>query len=116
MFGRKRKSIIKEEEVILFENQPKGTVDIVRLEDIRIPPVFSGSPPKQRKLEKCQSAYYRLKHLDKPITVIAETNENGKPNTFILVDGYIRYLWAKIIKLYRVPVRYMDINTYIESK
>ena len=54
-----------------------------------------------------------LGYVDKPITVIPEINEKRMPNKLVLVDGYIRYLiLSKYNTTKKVPVKYVDINTY----
>jgi ParB-like chromosome segregation protein Spo0J len=54
--------------------------------------------------------------LDKPITVIAETNEKGFHNKYVLVDGYSRYLAAKNwLDIKYVPIKYIDIDTYLKK-
>ena len=57
--------------------------------------------------------YFKLGHLDKPITVIIETNEKGKPNKFLLVDGYTRFLFARNY-LHRelIPAKYISYEEY----
>lgn len=105
----------KSENVHKFENQPNGTEDVVNIRDIIIPPEFAKSEPCEYKKDRCRRRYYRLGHLDSPISVIAETNENGQPNKLILVDGYTRMLLARrYLRLDKVPIKYIDINIYQE--
>lgn len=114
--------LLKKKEVIHnpLWNQPVGTDETVRLWEILIPPDFAKTTPLSYKMKMCKERYKKLGHLDEPITVIAETNERGKPNKLLLVDGYSRYLYAKYnIKLKYVPVRYIDIDkvdTYLLSR
>ena len=108
----KRKKKVTEEKKI-FVNQPKGTEDIVDIRNIIIPPTFAQTEPQSWKMSRCQKRYHQSGHLDSPISVIPETNENGKSNKLLLVDGYTRYLLSKkYLKLSKLPVRYIDINTY----
>ena len=68
-------------------------------------------------MTRCAIWYEKLGHLDKPITVVAETNERGRHNKFILVDGYTRYLYMRYtLKQDMIPVRYIDINTYCNER
>jgi len=55
--------------------------------------------------------------MDKSISIIAFTNENGKSNELLLVDEYSRYLAAKEhLNLDYVPVKYIDINDYCMTR
>jgi hypothetical protein len=93
-----------------FKNQPKGTQAVVHIEDIKIPPTISKSIPSKSKIEKYCKRIFALGRLDKPITVIAETNERNMPNKLILVDGYIRYILAKRFFMKEVPITYYSIT------
>lgn len=73
----------------MLRRQPEGTESIVNIDDIGIPPVFTRRPPDKDKIKRYVIAHRKLKRLEKPITVIAETNESGKINKLILVDGYV---------------------------
>jgi hypothetical protein len=110
MFGRKKKDEVVTENQ--FANCPQGTQDIVRMRDIIVPNEYRKSKPVPYKQDKCQKLYHKFGHLDKPLTVIAQTNENNRPNKFILIDGYTRYQLAELYKLKRVPVKYITIERY----
>lgn len=99
----------------LFKN-PKGTDEIVHIDDIRIPPCFKKTGCKYFKIERAIDYYLKHKRLDKPITVIAETNEKGFPNKLLLVDQYSRYLACRLLHIDRIPVRYIDIDTYLNKQ
>ena len=97
-----------------FWNQPEGTQDTVRISDIIIPKCYLNTQPKQHKLDRVEDAYISLGHLDKPITVVAETNERGKANKFILVDEYTRFIFARNYGINKIPVKYISMEDYIE--
>lgn len=100
-----------------FEDQPIGTNGVVNIKDIIIPVDFNKTHTNINKIRSAIRYYVSLHMLDKPISVIAETNENGKPNKLILVDEYARLLAARDwLGLKFVPVRYIDINTYCKEK
>ena len=82
----------------------------VRLEDIIIPEDFKKSRTGRLKILRAEEYYLRFGCFDKPISVIAETNERGKVNTLMLIDEYSRYLAAKNLELEYVVVKYIDIN------
>jgi hypothetical protein len=99
-----------------YNNQPVGTDDIVNACDIIIPEDFQNSHTHLAKIKRVIRRYIMYGMLDKPISVIVETNERGKPNKFILINEYSRYLAAvKWIGLNILPVRYIDIDTYCKE-
>jgi len=110
MLFKRKKKVTEEKKV--FVNQPKGTEDIVDIRNIIIPPTFAQTEPQSWKMSRCQKRYHQSGHLDSPISVIPETNEDGKSTKLLLVDGYTRYLLARYIKLKEIPIKYIDINTY----
>jgi len=95
------------------ENQPEGVTDIVRMRDIIIPEEFKNHPPRATKINKCARYYRFFGMFDEPVTLIAETNENGKSPKFILVDGYVRYWLATRFGFKWIGAKYLDINKYI---
>lgn len=99
-----------------YVNQPEGTDEVVRLRDIKIPQAFAVTKPLDYKMKRCRERYRRLKYLDKPITIIVETNEFKHKNKLILVDEYSRYLYAKEIGLECVPVKYITIEEYCKER
>ena len=118
MFQLKRKEDPKEEpQLELIQNQPEGTDEIVKLSYIFVSDEFKQHEPSQKKKDRCKAMYYKLGHVDKPITVIAETNENGKHPTLILVDGYIRYLFYKyFLHATYAGVKYISYDEYFKMK
>lgn len=82
----------------------------VRLEDIVIPEDFKKSRTGRLKILRAEEYYSRFGCFDKPISVIAETNERGRVNTLTLIDEYSRYLASKNLGLEYVVVKYIDIN------
>jgi hypothetical protein len=112
MFKKNVKEVLQTE----LEQQPKDTVEVVRIKDIIIPQDFAKTTPLDYKMRRCRSRYNKLGYLDSPITVIAEINEEHRKNKLLLVNGYSRYLLAKKMKLTRVPVKYIDINTYCKER
>ena len=92
---------------MLFRRKvPKGTVEIIPIRYIKIPPGFAGSYPSYDKIVKYRKLYQKKGYIDKPLTVIPETNERGCPNRFVLVDGYIRYLLLEQSGEEFAPVKY----------
>lgn len=94
-----------------FVDQPLGTDDIVRFEDIIIPEDFENTKCGHNKIVWAEEYYIRNGHFDKPINVIAELNEMSLPNTLVLIDQYSRYLAAQKLWVTHVPVKYIDINS-----
>lgn len=82
----------------------------VRLEDIVIPKDFKKTRTNRLKIIHAEEYYGRFGCFDKPISVIAETNEKGRVNTLTLIDEYSRYQAAVNLKLEYVVVKYIDIN------
>ena len=78
-------------------------IHIVDIDDIVIPDNFKRTHCSFNKIRWAKEYYQRNGYMDKPISVIAETNERGLPNKLILIDEYSRYLAAK--KLFRLKVR-----------
>jgi ParB-like chromosome segregation protein Spo0J len=96
----------KQEKLIV----PEGTDEVISIYDIRIPPDFSKTPPQHVKIVRACTFIHNHGVIDKPLSVIAETNEKGHMNRFILIDGYSRYLALLYNGIKRVPVKYIDIN------
>jgi hypothetical protein len=80
--------------------------NLVRIEDIKIPSSFSILVPSIEKMKRKSKYFDENGSFDKPITVVPETNECGKPNKLFLVDGYINYLIALCRNEKYVPVEY----------
>lgn len=98
------------------DNIPLGTNEIIHIDDIIIPMEYANTKPRTYKVQDAVKYFVKYGVIDKPITVIAETNENGEPPKFILVDEYARYLaLVKWCGFNYVPVRYIDINTYFKE-
>lgn len=96
-------------------NQPEGTDEVVSIYDIEIPRNFKRTITNPDKIKKAVRYYVEHGRLDKPITVIAETNERKLHSKLWLIDGYSREIAAREwIGLKRVPVKYIDINDYDE--
>jgi hypothetical protein len=79
-------------------NQPKGTQDVLSLDDIIVPEEFSRTRPNPEKTQKVIDFVKRTGRLDEPLTI-----EKGSK---ILKDGYRRYVVAKTVKMDKVPVTY----------
>lgn len=98
------------------ENIPLGTDEIVHIADFIIPDDYRKHKPHDYKIKNALKHFIKYGVIDKPITVIAETNEQGFHNKYILVNEYSRYLalvdWCG---LSYVPVRYIDIDTYFKE-
>lgn len=91
---------------------PQYTDELVSIYDIWIPLDFRMTTPQQRKIIKACNYLNENNGFDKPITVIAETNEKGHKNKLVLVDGYTRYLAALYNGIKTVPVMYVNIAEY----
>jgi len=104
-----RKNFITEIEKL---NSPEGTEEIIHISQIIIPKNFKKHKPHSYKIKN--AIKYFVAHnnvIDKPITVIAETNEMGFRNKAVLVDEYSRYLaLTDWLGLKYIPVKYIDIN------
>lgn len=83
-----------------------GADDLVKIEDIKIPSDFAVLVPTKEKMIKKATYYDENGKFDKPIIVVPETNERGKPNKLMLVDGYINYIIAICRNEKYVPVQY----------
>lgn len=93
----------------LFQKKPDTTEDMVRLKDIKIPPDFTRCLPALEKIRIKSQHYSQHKELDKPITVTCTSNEKGRPNKLMLVDGYISYLILLFNGEEYAPVKYLYI-------
>ena len=92
-------------------NIPNGTDEVVHISQIVIPKNFKKHKPHNYKI-KAAIKYFVLHNnvIDKPITVIAETNEKGFKNKMVLVDEYSRYLaLVDWIGLKYIPVKYIEV-------
>jgi len=86
-------------------------IHIVDIDDIVIPDDFKRTHCSHTKIRWAKEYYQRNGYMDKPISVIAETNERGLPNKLILVNEYSRYLAAiNYLDLKYVEVKYIDIE------
>ncbi|MDF2950457.1 MAG: hypothetical protein K0S18_40 [Anaerocolumna sp.] len=90
-----------------------GGDELVDIYDITIPENFKLTKPKRKKIYRAFNYFIRNGFFDKPISVIIESNENGKANRFVLVDGYSRYVAARWMYMRFIPVKYIDINDVI---
>ena len=84
--------------------------DMVSIEDIIIPPNFANSHTNPRKVRKAIRFYMEHGYFDKPISVIPELNEQGKPNKLVLIDGLSRCLAAIELEVDILPAKYIDID------
>ena len=85
----------------------------VHIEDIVIPPEYGKTRVGYHKVQWAKEYYQRNGFMDKPISVVPETNERGLPNKLCLVDEYSRYRAAIELGLTEVEVKYIDINDYV---
>lgn len=93
-----------------FADCPLGTDDVVSIKDIEIPKDFLLTIPHEYKVQNAVKSYVKFGMLDKPISVYVETNEKGRRNKIVLVDGYSRYIAAiKWLSLKFVPIKYIEI-------
>lgn len=76
---------------------PEGANDLMWLRDIRIPKEFSEKKVRREKVDVVMKYYNLHKEFDKPIVI------KGKR---LLIDGYARYVVAKILNIDRVPVKF----------
>jgi hypothetical protein len=79
-------------------NQPKGTQDLLNFEDIIVPEEFLKTRPNPQKTQKVIDFVKRTGRLDEPLTIEKDSK--------VLKDGYRRYIVAKTVKMYKVPVVY----------
>ncbi|AYE53485.1 plasmid stabilization protein (plasmid) [Priestia megaterium NCT-2] len=79
-------------------NQPKGTQDLLRFDDIIVPDEFLKTRPNPEKTQKVIDFVKRTGRLDEPLTIEKGSN--------VLKDGYRRYVVAKTVKMDKVPVIY----------
>lgn len=111
-YNTKEKNLIKSLDsklVIATEDSD----EVIPISDIYIPEQFRKTKVKWYKLKRVLKYYNEFGTLDEAVTVIAELNEIGSRNRFILVDGYSRYVVAhKFFDMKYIPVKYIDINTY----
>ncbi|MFP3845780.1 ParB N-terminal domain-containing protein [Priestia filamentosa] len=77
---------------------PKGTMDWMSLEDIKVPETFLQFTPGIAKQKAVEESIEQNGTVDKPIIIDPETHE--------LLDSYSRYFVAKKKNLDRVPVHY----------
>lgn len=97
-----------------FIETPEGTDEVVAICDVIIPINFKKTPPQVEKVKRAVKYFFMFGMLEAPITVIADTNEQGLHTKFLLVDGYSRYIAAKDwIGLKYIPVKYISIEEYI---
>ncbi|GAB1779564.1 hypothetical protein PMEGAS67_50410 [Priestia megaterium] len=87
-----------EEKKTTLSNQPKGTQDLLNVDDIIVPEEFLKTRPNPEKTQKVIDFVKRTGRLDEPLTI-----EKGSK---ILKDGYRRYVVAKTVKMEQVPVIY----------
>ncbi|WP_407728543.1 plasmid stabilization protein (plasmid) [Priestia megaterium] len=87
-----------EEKKTTLSNQPKGTQDLLNVDDIIVPEEFLKTRPNPEKTQKVIDFVKRTGRLDEPLTI-----EKGSK---ILKDGYRRYVVAKTVKMNQVPVVY----------
>src|SRR4029079_9861357 len=78
--------------------QPKGTQDVVSFDEIIVPEAFLKTRPNPEKTQKVIDFVKRTGRLDEPLTI--------EKCSKISKDGYWRYLVAKTVKMYQVPVVY----------
>ncbi|MFF2596690.1 plasmid stabilization protein [Priestia megaterium] len=87
-----------EEKKTTLPNQPKGTQDLLNVDDIIVSEEFLKTRPNPEKTQKVIDFVKRTGRLDEPLTI-----EKGSK---ILKDGYRRYVVAKTVKMNQVPVVY----------
>lgn len=87
--------------------------EILKTCELIIPQLFQDTRARKSKITKAIKFYVEFGYFDKPVSVIAETNEHGEPNKFIIVDGLTRCIAAKWLGVEYVPVKYIDINSYV---
>lgn len=80
------------------KEEPKAAEYILPLEDIIVPESFLNSNPNPLKTQAVFDYVKQHGHLDEPIWL--------NKNTHILVDGYRRYLVAKLLEISHVSVSY----------
>lgn len=86
-------------------HRPYGTKDIIDIKRIIVSKEFLKSYPSPIKIRKYYDFYNDHKYFDKPIVVRKLSNSsNGR---VILVDGYIRFGLAHLMKLKCVPVKWV---------
>ena len=94
----------------------ESEADIVNIDDIDIPDNYKKTRTGTNKKRWAREYYQRNGHFDKPITVIAETNESGEHNRLLLIDEFSRWIAAKQLHIQFVPVKYISIEEYCESR
>jgi len=105
----------RKEEYILTSNFNLSLPNFVHIKDIVIPEEFSKTRVGHHKIIWAKEYIQRNGYFDKPISVIAEINERGKPNTLVLIDEYSRYKAAIELGLTEVPVKYISIEEYLNK-
>lgn len=107
----------KEERIInriqMNDMKLNGADELVDINDIIIPGNFNLTKPRRVKIIRAYEYFNKIGYFDKPISVVAEVNERGKPNRLILIDEYSRYIAAKWLHMKFVPVKYIDINDVV---
>ncbi|MBY0214791.1 MULTISPECIES: plasmid stabilization protein [Priestia] len=87
-----------EKEKTRLSNQPKGTQDLLKFDEIIVPEEFLKTRPNPEKTQKVIDFVKRTGRLDEPLTIEKDSK--------ILKDGYRRYIVAKTVKMDQVPVVY----------
>jgi predicted GIY-YIG superfamily endonuclease len=101
------KSDMTEEEFSEFKKsyipkeKPKYYEKIMCIDLIKIPWLFKQNEVGKKKIEKVLNYYNTYKKFDKPVTLKSETNNN-------LIDGYSRYVVAKMLGLNEIPAIYQN--------
>ena len=90
--------------------------EIINLDYIKIPQDFTNSNVSKSKVIKALKFYKTHGYFDKPVTIIAETNERGMPNRLLLVDGLSMYVAACWLKQTEIPVKYISYDEYFKQK
>ncbi|WP_394530811.1 ParB N-terminal domain-containing protein [Priestia aryabhattai] len=81
-----------------LSNQPKGTQDLLKFDEIIVPEEFLKTRPNPEKTQKVIDFVKRTGRLDEPLTIEKDSK--------VLKDGYRRYIVAKTVKMDQVPVVY----------
>ena len=84
--------------------------DVASTEDVIVPDKFAQTHTSEKKIRNAIMFYHEHGYFDKPVTVIPETNEQGKRNKLILIDGLSRYLAAIRLKVDIINVKYIGIE------
>ena len=94
----------------IHNNVPEGTDEVVNVIDIIIPEEFKKTKCGYNKIRWAEEYYIRNRKFDKPISVVAETNERGESNKLYLVNEYSRLLAAQNLWISYVPIKYIAID------